>query len=353
MWPGYMMRDPNAPRPAMPRPAGPRLDALPTDEIAPVWVLDDPFDGTSSQAIGVAERLGVPHLRVPLAWRWQARIAGLTKRGSLRGLQTAGWPFSAPRGPALALSASHRSEAVALWLRNEFGTRVVHCGMPHRHAKSFDLLIVPRHLRPPNAANVLPVLGQPHRLSPLALSQARVAWAGRLSHLPRPIITVLAGGAGAGGPLRTSAANELGRQVARAASSAGGAVLATTTPSTGAEATDALAAGLASSMHLLYRWGEPGENPYAAMIALADVIVSTGGSTEMVSEACGGEAPVFIASLGDDAMHRRLHETLYRAGQARPLAHTVSPWPRTPLDEAGRAATEIRARMSVGPQGVD
>ena len=133
------------------------------------------------QAIGIAERLGVPHLRVPLAWRWQARIAGLTRRGSLRGLQSAGWPFSAPRGPALALSASPRSEAVALWLRNGFGTRVVHCGVPRRRAGLFDLLVASRHLRPPEAANVLPVLGQPHRLSPLALSQARVAWAGRLS----------------------------------------------------------------------------------------------------------------------------------------------------------------------------
>ena len=158
---------------------------------------------------------------------------------------------------------------------------------------------------------------------------------------------------GAGGDLRTAAAHELGRQVARAASSAGGSVLATNTRRTGAEATDALAAGLAPCMHLLYRWGEPGDNPYAAMIALADVIVVTGGSTQMISEACGGEAPVFIASLGDDAIHRRLHETLYRAGQARPLAHTVSPWPRTPLDEAGRVATEIRARMSVGPHAVD
>ena len=324
-----------------------------TDEIAPVWVLDDPYDQASPQAIGIAERLGVPHLRVPLAWRWQSRFAGLTRHGSLRGLQSHGWPFSAPRGPALALSASPRSEAVALWLRNGFGTRIVHCGLPRRHAKLFDLLVVPRHQRPPERPNILPVLGLPHRLSPLVLSQARVGWAGRLSHLPRPLITVLVGGAGSGGGLRPSAANALGRQVARAATTAGGSVLATTTPSTGAEATDALAAGLAPCMHLLYRWGEPGENPYAAMIALADVLVTTGGSAAMLSEACGGEAPVFVASLGDNAVQRRLHDLLYKAGQARPLGPSVSPWTREPLDEAGRVATEIRARMSVGPQAVD
>jgi mitochondrial fission protein ELM1 len=324
-----------------------------SDEIAPVWVLDDPYDHRSSQAIGIAERLGVPHLRVPLAWRWQARLAGLSRRGSLKGLQSSGWPFSAPRGPALALSASARSQAVALWLRHRFGTRVVHCGLPRRHPGQFDLLVVPEHLRPPAAANILPVLGQPHRLSPLALSQARVSWAGRLAHLPRPLIALFAGGAGGRGALRPTAAQELGRQVARAASSASGSVMATTTPSTGPEASDALAAGLAPCMHLLYRWGEPDENPYAAMIGLADVIIVTGGSIAMLSEVCSGEAPVFVASLGDDALHRRLHDAFYHAGQARPLTHTVAPWPRTPLDEAGRVATEIRARMSVGPHAVD
>ena len=326
---------------------------LSTDEIAPVWVLDDPFDDASAQGIGIAERLGVPHLRVPLSWTWRVWTSGYTRHGSLRGLGSAGWPFSAPRGPALAISAGRRSEAVSLWLRESFGTRVVHCGLPRWRARLFDLLVVPRHLRPPSVTNVLPVLGEPNRLSPLALAQARVAWAGRLSHLPRPLITVLVGGGGRGGEMRPAVANILARQVARLAAAAGGSVLATTSRRTGAEASDALAAGLAPCMHLLYRWGEPGENPYAGMLALADAIVVTGDSASMVSEACGAEAPVFIASVGDSTRNVRLHETLYRAGQARPLGQSIASWPRVPLDEAGRTANEIRARMSVGPQAVD
>ncbi|MEJ1976702.1 MAG: mitochondrial fission ELM1 family protein [Acetobacteraceae bacterium] len=332
---------------------------LSVDEIAPVWVLDDPRAGTSGQAIGVAERLGVPHLRVPLSWNWQAHIAALPSRGSLRGLAGHGgaraWPFTAPRGPALALSAGSRSQAVALWLRATFGTRIVHCMMPHwgYHASLFDLLVVSRHDRPADAPNVMPVLGVPHRLSPLVLSQARVAWAGRLSHLPRPLITLLVGGGLHGAEMRPAAANTLARQVAAMAASVGGAVLATTSRRTGAEATDALAAGLAPAMHLLYRWGEPGENPYVGFLALADAVVVTGDSVSMISEACGGEAPVFIASQGEGVRHRRLHASLYQAGQARPLGDNFSPWPRTPLDEAGRVATEIRARMAIGPQAVD
>ena len=101
------MREPVALR----NPGGP-----PVDETAPVWVLDDPADRASDQAIGVAERLGVPHLRVPLAWRWHARMAGLSHRGSLRGLLTSGWPFSAPQGPAVAISAAPgRMKTRVLW----------------------------------------------------------------------------------------------------------------------------------------------------------------------------------------------------------------------------------------------
>ena len=326
-----------------------------TDDIAPVWVLDDARAGTSGQAIGIAERLGVPHLRVPLTWNWRAHLAALPPRGSLRGLSGApGWPFTAPRGPAMTLSAGSRSEAVALWMRARFGARIVHCMMPQfGRAGRFDLLVVPEHDRPPHRPNVLPVLGTPHRLSPLALSQARVAWAGRLAHLPRPLVTLLVGGGVREGEMRPALAHNLGLHAAQLAQSAGGAVLATTSRRTGSEATDALAAGLASSMHLLYRWGEPDENPYEGFIGLADAIIVTGDSVSMISEACGAEAPVFIAGSDPRRRLRALHASLYAAGQARPLGDTLVSWTRTPLDEAGRVATEIRARMALGPQAVD
>ena len=332
---------------------------LSVDEIAPVWVLDDPRVPASSQVIAIAERLGVPHLRVPLTWNWKAPLGGMLPGGSLLGLAAGGtppWPLSAPHGPALALSAGARSRGVALWLRSNFGTRIVHCGGAGLglHGGLFDLLVVPRGGGPAHPrSNVLPVLGVPHRLSPLLLSQARLSWAARLAHLPRPLITVLVGGGGHGGPLQPAAAHMLARSLASMAISTGGSVLATTSRRTGGEATEALAAGLAPAMHLLYRWGEPGDNPYAGFIGLADATVVTGDSIAMMSEACAGEAPVFIAALGEGPRAQAVHASLYRAGQARPLGDSLSSWPRVPLDEAGRIANEIRARMAIGPQAID
>ena len=81
---------------------------------ARVWVLDDPRVGTANQALGIAERLGVPFRRIPMSWNpWTAHLAGLVPGGSLAGLrqptrgiaaelarQTAGVSLPAARGRA-------------------------------------------------------------------------------------------------------------------------------------------------------------------------------------------------------------------------------------------------------------
>jgi mitochondrial fission protein ELM1 len=241
---------------------------------------------------------------------------------------------------------------VALWLKARFGTRIVHCMRPGFRAPLFDLLVIPEHDRPAPAANVLPVLGAPHRLSPLTLLQAEAAWRERLDHLPHPRIGLLVGGGADGllgtGELVPALAHRLGARVAAVARRMGGSVLATTSRRTGAEASEALAAGLGPAQHLLFRWGEPGENPYVAFLASADALVVTGDSVSMLSEACATAAPVFIA-LPEAAgpRHRRLHASLINAGQARVFSGGLTRWKRQPLDEAGRVAAEIHRRFPV------
>ena len=102
-------------------------------------------------------------------------------------------------------------------------------------------------------------------------------------------------------------------------------------------------------MHLLYRWGEPGENPYRGFLASADTIVITADSVSMISEACATDAAVYVA-LPELASprHHRLAKSLYDAGQARPFEASLAAWPRPKLDEAARVAEEIRRRFSLG-----
>ncbi len=336
-----------------------------------VWVLDDPRDRASLQAIGIAERLGLPFRRVPLGWNLFAPLAALAPAGSLLGLAqpTARTPLAAGRpppearlpvplpggaGPALTISGGYRSAAVALWLQQRFGTRAVHCTRPPLHGWKFDLLVVGSHDHPPEWPNVFPVLGVPHRLSVLALCQAAAAWESRLAHLPRPRVALLVGGPVRASDMVPAVAHGLGLKVAALARQRGGSVLAITSRRTGDEATAALAAGLSSAMHLLHRRGEPGEDPYAGFLACADAIVVTGDSLLRLSEACATSAPVFIAlpELGG-ARQRRLHASLIEADAARPLDRDFSPWPRRPLDEAARVAQEIVRRFLLDLSRID
>lgn len=327
-----------------------------------VWVLDDPRAGTAAQAIGIAERLGVPFRRIPLTWNWMAHVAGLSRHGSLLGLAAhsrAGMGRRVPAAPlaaidefapALVISAGSRSAAVALWLKQRYGSRIVHCMRPGigglLRYPQFDLLVIPQHDNPPIAANVLPVLGAPHRVSPLILRQAALSWRERLAHLPHPRVALLVGGPVSRSNLVPALAHRLATTVARLTGQRGGAVLATTSRRTGAEATDALAAGLVRTLHVLYRWGEPGENPYLGFLANADVVVATANSVSMISEACATAAPVFVALPQLAGMrHRRLIASLHRAGHVRLLSDDISPWPRARLDEADRVAAEIRRRF--------
>jgi uncharacterized protein len=284
-------------------------------------------------------------------------LLGLAACGEGRGAQQAGsWrpgaAFAPPAAPVLTLSADSRSARVALWLKARSGGHVVHCGRPGLLRRDFDLLIQPEHAPPTASGAVLPVLGVPHRLSPLLLQQARLTWAERLAHLPRPRITLLVGGRSEGlfaaSELPPTAAHALGRRVAALARGAEGAVLAMTGSRTGVEATEALAAGLAPALHILHRWGEPGPDPSAAFLATADAVVVTGDSELLLSQACAVEGPVYLAMPElAGPRQRRLQASLLAAGQLRALGADLSPWPRRPLDEAGRAAREIIRRFAL------
>ncbi len=325
-----------------------------------IWVLDDPRAGIATQAIGIAERLGGPFRRIPLKWNWKAHVAGLVPAGSLIGVEPiagphaqgehAGLEVPPDEAPKLVISAGRRSAPVALWLRARYGCRLVHCMSPGIgglfRKDLFDLLVIPAHDRPGQSPNVVSVLGAAHRVSPVSLAQAELAWRERLAHLPHPRIALLVGGPVRKVGMAPGLAHDLGRTVAQLAVGLRGSVLATTSRRTGSEAADALAAGLGPAMHVLYRWGEPDENPYMGFLATADAVVVTSDSVSMVSEACATEAPVYVA-LPEQAggRHRSFIESLVQAGQVRPFVHSLAPWPRAPLDEAGRIADEIRRRF--------
>lgn len=308
-----------------------------TGDDAAIWVLADPRAGTAAQALGIAERLGSPFRAVPLEW---GALAALPLAWpSVRGLTPAARSRLRPPWPRLVISAGRRSAPVSLWLARR-GARTVHCMRPGFGRDGFDLLVLGRHDAPPEAPNILPILGATHRVSPAALAAARAEWAA-LGDMPSPRVALLVGGKVRATGMDPDTAAAIGAQAAGLA----GSVLASTSRRTGDAAAAALAGALREVPHRLFRWGEAGPNPYLGFLAWADAAVVTGDSVSMLSEALAPPGPVFVADPGGlGPRHRALHASLYAAGQARPLLPDPSPFPRAPLDESGRVAADILAR---------
>jgi mitochondrial fission protein ELM1 len=299
-------------------------------------VLADPRPGTANQALGIAERLGVPFRVVPLRWGALARVPWPWP--TLAGLDAAARARLVPPWPRLTISAGRRSAPVALWL-GQRGVRTVHAMRPGFGATRFDLLVLGRHDRPRPAANVIEIVSACHRVSSAVLTQARSDWAA-LAALPSPRVAVLVGGpVRAEGLDRKTAAGLIPRVLQRFPDAS---LLVTTSRRTGAEATALIAETLAGRPHRLFRWGDAGPNPYLGYLALADAIVVTGDSASMLAEAAATTAPVFVATR-ERGRHERMIASLIAAGRVRALEELAPPT-ITPLDEAERVAAAIRAR---------
>ncbi|WP_207536812.1 mitochondrial fission ELM1 family protein [Sabulicella rubraurantiaca] len=293
----------------------------------PVWVLEDPRAGTGAQALGIAERLGVPFRRVKLVWsRWASLPLPFP---TLLGVsETAAF---APPWPRIAISAGRRAVPVSRWLRRR-GVRTIHCMWPRLGADDFDLLVVGSHDGAKKAGNQLQILGSTHRVTPETLAAAP-----RLPHCDVALLL--------GGPVRGEGMDPaLAARFARGAAGLGGFLFVTTSRRTGEEAASAVEEALRGTPHHLHRFGADGPNPYLSLLAQAGRLVVTGDSISMLSESLLSPAPLFVAEPpGLGPRHRRLLAELYARRLAAPLGAEPPP-PRPPLDETGRVAHAILMR---------
>ncbi len=320
-----------------------------TSDAAEIWVLADDRAGNVAQCLGVAEALGRPFAVKTLRYDRLARLPNLLRGAGLTGVAAESREALRAPWPRLVIAAGRRTAPVARWIRRQCGARLVQImdpGFPGRG--DFDLIVSPAHDLPRAGGKVMEILGAPHRVTPERLAAEADRWRPAFTHLPRPWVAVIVGGATKNRPFPVEMAQELGESVARLAGGMGGSLLLTTSRRTGAAQEAALAAGLPEP-RWLHLFSQGGDNPYFGFLALADAIIVTGDSVSMCCEACASAAPVFIwAPEGWAApKHARLHAQLYRAGLARPLAGAVSLecWERPRLNAAREVARAIRERL--------
>ena len=316
------------------------------DVAVPVWVLPSRRAGDATQAMALAEGLGLPFTVKELAWRPVDLLRAPPFAATLAGLEPeAAASLKAP-WPTLVLSAGCENEPVARWIRQASGgrTRIVHVGRPWGPLDGYDLVVTTPQYRLPERPNVLQNEAPLHRVTATRLAEAAAAWKPRLRHLPRPYFAVLVGGGSGPYPLDRQAGERLGRQASELARRHGGSLLITTSARTPASALAGLASAL-DAPHYLFGWKKGrAENPYYAFLGLAEEIVVTADSVSMIAEACATAKPVHLFDLGEGPLSMRA--PLGLDGEPEPA---LRPDPRRWLGQSGLSTAMYRLLLRHAP----
>jgi mitochondrial fission protein ELM1 len=214
---------------------------------------------------------------------------------------------------------------------------------PRVPANMFDLVIPPKHDRL-SGDNVLPITGSPHRVTAARLESEYETFKDQIDALPRPRVAVLLGGKSRAFDLSAVRAAEMAHQIQLPLEQEGGSLLMTFSRRTPEPAKALLTARLRHLPGII--WDGEGANPYFAFLAAADYILVTEDSTNMATEAASTGKPVFILKMDGTSLKFRLfHQELEGMGAARPYGGAFHGWTYEPVDETGRAAAEMVARM--------
>jgi len=317
--------------------------------IPSVWLLLDERPGHRVQALGVAERLGWPCHIKELHYNRLAALANVVLGRRMWHLTPQSRAEMKAPWPDLVISSGRRSAPVALAIkrRSRGKTKAVHLMWPDIAPARFDLIAVPQHDMPGHkGANILSTLACAHGFTLSRLQREVKYWRKTVEHLPHPRIAVLVGGTARGAEYEDADFTALAAYASAEAERLNGSLMIASSPRTGERGEERIQSML-TAPHLFYRWGK-GENPYGGFLALADVVIVTGDSVSMCSEACATGKPVYIFMPPHlSKSNQEFRQALFAGAHAKPHTYPIRPdWQPVHLpDAAEEIARAIKTRL--------
>jgi len=252
-----------------------------------------------SQCLGLAEALGVTTIvkRVTLRTPWRQLSPYL--RIGLSHAYSEGSDALAPPWPDILIATGRHSVPASLYVRRESRragkpTLTVQIQNPVIAPSHFDLVVTPLHDRL-SGPNVISTIGALHRVTPERLAADAAAFAPQVAHLPRPYVGVLIGGANAAFRFVPEEMRAFAGALRDLAKAENVSLLVTPSRRTGDENVAILRSELSDVPAFV--WDGSGANPYYGILGLADHLIVTCDSVNMISEACATGRPVQIFNL--------------------------------------------------------
>lgn len=202
-----------------------------------------------------------------------------------------------PPWPDLILTIGRRPVMAALWIQEQSGghSKIVLLGRPKRWMERFALIIVPSQYRMPDDPKVLHLDLPLMRGNADAIARAGDTWRERFGELPRPVTALMVGGQTKPFRFDADAARVLLDASSRAAGD--GCLYITTSRRTPPAVVDTFKNHLPANARL-YCWSpDNSDNPYLALLALADRFIVTGDSVSMMVEVARLGKPLAIFAL--------------------------------------------------------
>ncbi|MDF1747302.1 MAG: mitochondrial fission ELM1 family protein [Alphaproteobacteria bacterium] len=313
------------------------------------WVLTDGRAGNRSPARGLAEAVGLPIVEKTITlskpWQWlPAKYWPQWLIGKSMGTDTRASDPLTPPWPALIITCGRRSigPALAVKRRSQGRTSLVHIQNPRMDPRAFDLIAAPAH-DGISGDSIVVTTGSLHGVTRAKLDEAATHWQARLSHLPSPRIAVLIGGSNSAYRLDAETGTRIAQDLAKMARDSGAGLMVTTSRRTDPDAATAIRAALANAPAVI--WSGEGENPYFGYLGLADRIIVTGDSVNMVSEAAATERPVQVIQLplsGRASKFEHFHRAMEEAGATRKFEGALVDWDFNALNDTSTVAQRVR-----------
>jgi uncharacterized protein len=308
------------------------------------WILTDGKIGDEQNCRGVAAALGVTAdvrriaPRAPFAWLMPFGPIDPREAPGRRG-----GPLTGPL-PDLLIASGRRSVPYVRAVKKASGGRAFTVVLkdPRTRPSVADLIWVPEYdrLRGPN---VVVTLTSPHPVSPDALAAARKNPDPQLAPLPRPRVGVVVGGNSRHHRFTPADIARFAADLGRLAES-GASLMITASRRTPPELSDELRR--LGGRHGFF-WNGEGPNPYVPILALADAIVVTADSANMVSEAAATGAPLLLFEpSGGHTKLSALIDGLKHHGAVKPFRGRLEAWPYEPLDSTPVIADAIIAGLA-------
>ncbi len=157
---------------------------------------------------------------------------------------------------------------------------------------------------------------------------------------------MLIGGANSAYDFGAAEMTALAEALVRAAKECGGSLLITPSRRTGETNLAILRQALKDTPNFL--WEGEGDNPYFGILGLADQLVVTSDSVNMVSEAVASGKPVHVFTLpGGSTKFARFHDVLRQRGLTHEFTGNFAVHhPSVPADDMARAAEAVRAVLA-------